>query len=406
MVEVPVSPGGLYTPLSNVGERDAFGRFRISAPAGLIDSQFQYDLQPQIFATSGDVTHLPNESSALLAIGTASGDRTICQSKEYLRYQPGKSQQIIVTFAFGPGQRGTKKRAGYYDDENGFYIQQNGSEMSLVKRSKSSGSVVETVVPKSNWNQDKADGTGRSTLSIDGEKAQIFMIDLEWLAVGSVRCYFVHDGNMYLLHEFRHSNRVEGAYMTTANLPVRWEIVNTQAQTATADMRAICSAVSSEGGVELERGIPFSASNGVTEVGASARVPILSVRVNEVFKGLTNRQKFELIEAMTIVRTNSAYVEYVVNGELTGPSWASVDSDSGLDYDVSASAITGGRTTFSSFGQEGSGNDSNLSRDQIGSKLPFGLDIDGKNGDVFSIVATPFAATSNISAAINWREIR
>jgi hypothetical protein len=45
------------------------------------------------------------------------------------------------------------------------------------------------------------DGTGRSGITLDVTKTQIFIVDLEWLGVGRVRLGFVIDGKIYYCHE-------------------------------------------------------------------------------------------------------------------------------------------------------------------------------------------------------------
>jgi len=58
---------------------DAFGRFRVANPVTVFDSQLQYDKQPDVWLEkvvgTASSTHLPNESSVELSVGTASGDR-------------------------------------------------------------------------------------------------------------------------------------------------------------------------------------------------------------------------------------------------------------------------------------------------------------------------------------------
>jgi hypothetical protein len=55
----------------------------------------------------------------------------------------------------------------------------------------------ETVVPQTNWNIDKLDGTGISGITLDISKAQILWMDIEWLGLGTVRIGFVINGNLF-----------------------------------------------------------------------------------------------------------------------------------------------------------------------------------------------------------------
>jgi hypothetical protein len=81
---------------------DAFDRGRVSEPVTLFDVHFGYDLQPLLMQNAvtgtGAVTKTSGVSSATLTTGgTASGAGVDFQSKQYCRYEPGKSQFISLT---------------------------------------------------------------------------------------------------------------------------------------------------------------------------------------------------------------------------------------------------------------------------------------------------------------------
>jgi len=61
---------------SNNAVGDAFGRIRVSSPSTLFDVQSQYDGSPLFIERQltggGTGTHLPNESSTSISVGTAS----------------------------------------------------------------------------------------------------------------------------------------------------------------------------------------------------------------------------------------------------------------------------------------------------------------------------------------------
>ena len=66
------------------GTLDAFNRQRMSEPFTLFDIVNQYNESPLFWETAtvggGSITHLPNESSVQMDVGTASGDSVIRQS--------------------------------------------------------------------------------------------------------------------------------------------------------------------------------------------------------------------------------------------------------------------------------------------------------------------------------------
>lgn len=240
---VPVSIGGV-----NV---DAFGRIRSSAPYTLFDSQNRYatnDLFDQSTVSGGTVGYLPNESTVTLNVSTTTGSRVVRQTYRSFAYQPGKGLLVLNTFVMPTTTSDIRIRIGYFNDQNGVYLERDGTTVSLVRRSYTGGSVSNTPVTQANWNGDKLDGTGASGYTLDLTKAQIFWEDFEWLGVGSVRCGFVINGETIICHTFQNANNLNTVYMTTAILPVRYEIENTGSSAAT--LKQICSTVISEGGYE------------------------------------------------------------------------------------------------------------------------------------------------------------
>ena len=387
---------------------DAFGRLRVSDPATLFDSTLQYNTAPLLWATSttgsATVTHLPNESSARLRCTTASGDKVIRQTKSYIRYQPGKSQRILMTGVIGAKKTNVRQRLGYFDVNNGVFFEQDSSNLKVVRRSYVSGVAVDDAVNQSAWNIDKLDGTGASGVTLDMSKAHIFVIDLQWLGSGRVRFGFSINGVIYYCHQLPLANVLTSVYMTTANLPVRYEIENTGTTASNTDMIQICCSVQSEGGFEDDKGITHSASNGISAISVTTRRPILTVRPSVTFNSITNRGIIIPLEVELYAQTNSAFYEIVYNGTLTGASFVNIGSNSIGDYDVSATTISGGEVIDSGFIVASASARGNIAT-SAKSKLVLCNDYDGTNPDRISVVVTSFSGTSSLSSAIMFREL-
>jgi hypothetical protein len=148
----------------------------------------------------------------------------------------------------------TTKRVGYFDATNGLFLELDGvAGVNLVRRS---GSSVATVsVAQAAWNVDPFDGTGPSGITLDFTKTQILVCDFEWLGVGSCRMGFNVGGATYYAHEFENSNIGAAVYMSTPNLPIRYELATSAGVVATLD--CICATVMSEGGSQ-NQGTPYS----------------------------------------------------------------------------------------------------------------------------------------------------
>ncbi len=235
---------------------DAFSRLRVSTPVGLFDSSFQYDLQPLLYytvtANSGTVTHTAAYSSAKLSTAAVASSSALLQSKQYHRYIPAKSQLVVMTQIMGAAVAGITRRAGYFDDNDGVFLEQNGiTDVALVRRTSTSGSPVDNRVVQASWNLDPLNGAGPSGITLDLSKASILVIDLQWLGMGRIRVGFDIGGIIVYVHEFLNANVLTVPYMKTANLPVRWSASGN----GVSDMYATCAAVISEGGTEFDRGL-------------------------------------------------------------------------------------------------------------------------------------------------------
>ena len=326
---------------------DAFGRLRTSSPYTLFDSFHRYQDNGKVGTlTEGGATsvHDANSSSIVNTVTGTLGSKVVRESLRVFAYQPGKSLQIFETFVLAPPRAGLRQRYGYFDTDNGIYLEQDGNDYYFVRRSSSSGTLDNFRVAQSDWNIDPLDGTGVSTRVIDFTKAQILNIDIEWLGVGSVRCGFVIDGEFILAHIFHHSNIITNTYMTTACLPVRAEIENTGTNNVASSLRVICATVISEGGYELRgrsRSIGHSLTAPRTTITAQNGVilPMISIRLKADRLGaivMPTNFSFGAI-------TGANYEFFIINGAVTsGGSWTSAGADSAVEYNLTPTSYTNG----------------------------------------------------------------
>ena len=332
---IPISIGG-----TNV---DAFGRLRVSQPYTLFDSQNRYaaDNQFDVATTgTGTTTFLPNEAAVKMEVTGAGVGSVLRQSYRSFPYQPGKGLLVLATFVMDSSMSlNLTQRVGYYNDQNGVFFQRIDGTFSFVLRSYVTGSVSNVrTVDQADWNGDKLDGTGASGYTLDPSKAQILWMDFEWLGVGSVRCGFIIDGQYIVCHTFNNANEITNVYMTTAILPVRYEIVSTTSAVA-ASMKAICCSVVSEGGFEQTSIDHVARRTTILATIGTTFLPVVSIRLAAGRTGavvLPNR-------VQVLPTTNQNYeVALIKNPTLTAASWTAVPTDSNVEFDVAATATTGG----------------------------------------------------------------
>lgn len=87
--------------------------------------------------------------------------------------------------------------------------------------------VQDTIIPQSEWNLDKCDGTGPSGYNVDVTKMQMIGIQFSWYGAGFIDWMFRGpDGNYIFCHRLKGNNLNTEAYMRTGNGPVRYEVLN------------------------------------------------------------------------------------------------------------------------------------------------------------------------------------
>jgi hypothetical protein len=331
---------------------DAFGRLRSSNPLTLFDSSHRYaDNGRWVTSTanSGAATFSANEGLMNLAVTANSGSKVYRETKRCFSYQPGKSLLVLSTFVMNPAKAGLRQRIGYYGSANGVYLELDNETLSFVERSSVTGSLVEARIAQADWNGDKLDGTGESGLTLDITKAQIVWADIEWLGLGTVRLGFVINGTFILCHSFHHANFVTSTYITTASLPLRYEIENTAATDSASTLKQVCSTVISEGGYELN-GLQLAASIPVqlprTLGTAGTFYPVVSLRLKAA-----RLDAVVILSALSVMAVSTGNFNWQIRvaGVTTGGTWISAGADSAIEYNISGSSYAGGTSATSGF---------------------------------------------------------
>lgn len=388
---------------------DAFGRLRVGGVITLFNvKQVQSD-KSLFFATKsvtdGSSSYDVNRASTFLIATSDSGSRFTRQTRQRGVYQPGKSLFINATAVFGETEAGLVKRVGYFDDNDGVFFEQSGSDTSVVLRSSVSGTPVDMKVSQSAWNIDVFDGTGVSNQTLDTTKAQILSFDLQWLGVGRVRAGLTIDGVLNHVHEFKHANINASAYMSNPNLPVRYEIENYTGTSSSGSLEQICSAIMSEGGFESIGSLrSVSRGNNSITITSGSLVPLVSLRFNEA----ANRSGRIIPEGISVLGPRNAQFRWVlvVNPDIEGSdnaSWLSL-TGSLAQYDTSrttANTLTNGVTIFTGYG------DTRVDQTSIvfDSAVVLGTDVDNVSDEVILAVEHFEGGNKKFYGSIAWREI-
>lgn len=380
---------------------DPFGRIVTAEPRALIVLKQDKEAVADLYSVDdsvvgGSVAYDSNTASRTLTAGTSVGTRATFQSREYASYQPGRTQQVIVTGTLGANVVNVVKEMGYFDDSNGIYLEQaSDGTMNLVIRSDTSGAVVETRVAQASWSVDQFDGSGPSGRTYDVTKFTVLVIEFGWLGGAGVRVAFAYDTEIVAAHVFNTAGNT-APFIRTPQLPLRWQIRG-PAASAGDTMKATCGAVYSLGANSL--GDPTVSR--IMETGRSVSttwVPLLSIRLKA---GLT-RGHIDPLDFSVLTTDNvSLLVKIMVRGTLGGsPSWSATTGPL-TEYDESATSLTGG-VNVASVPVERSGGRS--ASKEIKAQVRPSSDFAGV-ADVLTLMVRTVAGTGTIFGSLTWNEV-
>ena len=181
---------------------------------------FQYD---------GNQISVGRRTSTFQIAGTIainSNSNTITGTNSRFRDQLQEGDRIVI--------RGMTHVVSKIDSNTSMYVTpdfRGVSNISGVKVCK----VQDLIIPQSQWNLDKCDGTGPSGYNIDITKMQMIGIQFSWYGAGFIDWMLRGpDGNYTFCHRLKGNNLNSEAYMRTGNGPVRYEVLNESARSRLA----------------------------------------------------------------------------------------------------------------------------------------------------------------------------
>lgn len=396
---------------------DAFSRWRVSEQYTLFDSKQIFDNQPlywdELLESGAGISSSYTKVEASTHITSTDSTAGVFTRQTFMRfnYQSGKSQYIAMTGVLDDagGGDGVQRRIGIFDDDNGFFFEDDQGTIKVVIRSSISGSFIDTKTSQSDWNLDKMDGTGPSGINMDFTKAHIWVFDFEWLGVGRSRYGMFHKGILIYVHQINNDNTVHSAYMSTPNLPLRYQMITTGSSPVSV-MVAICATVVSEGGVQHNGILRYKSTEGIhvdvnTENTAYA---IMGIRLKSTHVGAA----VDLVSTSLVEIQGSKFYEWglvfnpIIAGTFTytGVTNSAIETASGstdATLTLFVDNIIGGG--FASSAQKGG----TVVAEAIETARRLGVDISGVTRDQIVLFVRPIGGTSNldIEGSITWREL-
>jgi len=375
---------------------------------------FQYGKETDVWDESttlgGSATWNTDTNWVDMAVGSTQGSKVIRQTRNVMRYIPGRSSTLTYAIRLQTPVTGIRRRLGLFDENNGFYFEDAGvigadglPEYNVVVRTSTSGVLTETRVPRSQWNGDKLDGSGIDSITADPTKSQMVSFEYEWYGAGQIIIGFVINGFTHIIHTFNHANIASLPWSSTPFLPIRLELENLTGVAGTHYLYQGSNSLVSEG-TATKLGIAQNITGpitGRTMTNANTFYPILSIRLKSTaLKGIVLPTFFQ---AATLDNT-SVFYKLVRNATLTGANFVDMpDANSFTQYDISATSYTGGIDIDSGFVIGGGGTGIRLDKDTV---YQIGRGSMGTVSDTLTLAIASPNANKSALAAMTWIEQR
>jgi hypothetical protein len=342
-------------------------------------------------------------SNVVMQVGSTAGSKVIRQTKQVMRYIPGRPATLAFAIRLEAPQVGIRRRFGLFDDNNGAYFEDDGGTYSYVIRSSASGITTETRVTRENWNGEKFDGNGYTGVTADATKQQMISINYEWYGAGLVQFNWLMKNETIISHSFDNSNTNPYVWCSTPFLPIRLEIENITGVAGTHYLYQGSNSLIQEGEPE-KLGTLMSISNpitGTTMTAANTFYPIVSLRLKS--GALSAVMLLRSLQAVTNDNTN-VYWRLFENATLTGANWTDhPDPNSFTQYDTTATALTGGTTLLSGFTIAGG---ASLVEVDDKAALQIGRSGIGTISDTYTLACASPNTNKAALAVLNWIEQR
>lgn len=343
---------------------------------------------------SGSVSNSNGEHN--LSTGTTANSTAQLKTTERGRYMPG-----IVGLPGIAIRRPTAMTSdqeitwGYYDDTDGIFFGEDSTGIFVRHRHNSTD---EDKVYQSNWNVDPLDGTGPSGLTLDLKKVTIFRYPFLWYGGGPAEMIAeVQDSSNknhnVVVHRF---GALEGEpFFSNPKLPIRADVDN-GTTTTDVDLFVVGRQFGVLGRYNPNRRVTAEERLGVNT--STTTIPLVS------FRKKNNRQDEAIsvkVNGVAISTDTNSLWEIIIGGSLTNESFGSVtrvaDSETSLEVDTSATAISGGTAIDKGLAVGGQGSSSSLAGIR-------GLGLDIPDDTVVTLAIRTVSGTGSASTAFALEE--
>jgi hypothetical protein len=289
----------------------------------------------------GTVTH--DGSLAVLQTGTNAAGEADLDTRLPMRYFPGIGGMVRFTAMFTEGVADSQQLIGYGDEQDGLFFGFVGSEFGIVRRAAG----ADYFTPRADW----TDPLGVA-ITFDPTKLNVYQITFQWLGAGEIR-FYIEDkafGSFVIVDRIQYANTFVETSMRNPSLRIHAHVKN-DGNTTNLTLSTPSASAGMEGDDTSRALRALGAIDNTVGIAANVETPILSVRAPTTYEGSQNRLSiFGYRFSFAAYGTGNLIANFRVRvgATLTGASWVqAVPGGSPAEYDISATALTGGELILS-----------------------------------------------------------
>lgn len=347
--------------------------------------------------TNGSATVSNTDAEYKLSTTSSGSDSALLESAERGRYQAGTAAEcgIGVRRPTAPSNSQVL-RWGYFDDENGFFFGEDSNGLFVARRRGG----TDTTTQQSEWNVDPLDGTGPSGLSIDPSDGNIYQIRFAWYGYGVIEYRaIIEDPDNVQKVVTVHRERLTGqTSVNNPNLPISAEVDNGGTGTA-MDLFVAGRQFSILGQYEPKRRITSERVTGKSI--SSTLIPVISFKPKTEFPTGTNNGVSNKFDSISITTDNDILWELRLDASLTDASFGTptnaTSSETSLESDTSATALSGGELLNAGLASGGARNATQLLQNDFRFDLP-------EDGQVTLAMQRAGSTDATVSTILKMRE--
>lgn len=395
-IATPVATRGGKLSTAAAGIGSVFGEQLVAIPSPFAQGDFVYGLNSNIVSnsTTGSGTATSANQMAVVSTTAAASSSATIRSVRTAKYRAGQGVLARFTAVFTAGVANSSQTAGMFNAQDGFGVGYNGTSFGVLWRRNS----VNTWTAQAAFNLDPLDGTGKSGMTIDPTKINIFKLQIGYLGVFGCLFSVINPANGEWV-DFHRTSFANSATQPQFINPTLWF----QIQAANTSNTSNIVVKSGSFGVFLEgersrAGDAIYAANHTKSIASGTDTSVLSVRCNTTINGVSNNSTIRIRSLSVGTLANvPAIVKAVKNATLGGvPSYASIDANNSLAaVDTAGTTVTGGITVFNTIADPKGTTFCDLTD----------FDIQLQPGETLTISVTPISGgSSNQLVTINWSE--